>query len=120
MASLIGGDFGPEELNQVLSTQLDALAISSEAKQHMIPALLGIAKLAKVQSQWCAFQSLSLCLTMPMSLLVYKYVRVDLASTADGVRARARARGLQCWGLLSDPPATLLFQLRERLHDLVY
>ena len=58
MACLMGGDFGTEEFNQVLSTQLDALAISPQAKQDIIPALLGIAKLAKVQSQWCVFQSL--------------------------------------------------------------
>ncbi|KAH9001802.1 hypothetical protein EDB86DRAFT_3129628 [Lactarius hatsudake] len=51
MASLMGGDFGTEELDQVLSTQLDALAISPQARQNIIPALLGIAKLAKVQSQ---------------------------------------------------------------------
>ncbi|KAH8999744.1 hypothetical protein EDB92DRAFT_1812867 [Lactarius akahatsu] len=51
MASLMGGDFGTEEFNQVLSTQLDALAISPQAKQDIIPALLGIAKLAKVQLQ---------------------------------------------------------------------
>ncbi|KAI9430196.1 hypothetical protein H4582DRAFT_2064080 [Lactarius indigo] len=51
MAGLMGGDFGTEEFNQVLSTQLDALAISPQAKQDIIPALLGIAKLAKVQSQ---------------------------------------------------------------------
>ncbi|KAH9030588.1 hypothetical protein EDB83DRAFT_2420428 [Lactarius deliciosus] len=58
MASLMGGDFGTEEFNQVLSTQLDALAISPQAKQDIIPALLGIAKLAKVQSQ-CASASTS-------------------------------------------------------------
>ncbi|KAI9430334.1 hypothetical protein H4582DRAFT_2087137 [Lactarius indigo] len=58
MAGLMGGDFGTEEFNQVLSTQLDALAISPQAKQDIIPALLGIAKLAKVQSQ-CASASTS-------------------------------------------------------------
>ncbi|KAH9022223.1 hypothetical protein EDB85DRAFT_2187024 [Lactarius pseudohatsudake] len=63
MASLMGGDFGTEEFNQVLSTQLDALAISPQAKQDIIPALLGIAKLAKVQSQ-CA--SVSTSFSQPM------------------------------------------------------
>ncbi|KAH9009585.1 hypothetical protein EDB85DRAFT_1902908 [Lactarius pseudohatsudake] len=58
MASLMGGDFGTEEFNQVLSTQLDALAISPQVKQDIIPALLGITKLAKVQSQ-CASASTS-------------------------------------------------------------
>ncbi|KAH9172218.1 hypothetical protein EDB89DRAFT_2169334 [Lactarius sanguifluus] len=58
MASLMGGDFGTEELDQVLSTQLDALAISPQATQNIIPALLGIAKLAKVQLQ-CASTSTS-------------------------------------------------------------
>ncbi|KAI9451872.1 hypothetical protein BJY52DRAFT_1226406 [Lactarius psammicola] len=58
MASLMGGDFGSEELDQVLSTQLDALAISPQAKQNIIPALLGIAKLAEVRSQ-CASASTS-------------------------------------------------------------
>ncbi|KAI9432910.1 hypothetical protein H4582DRAFT_2082719 [Lactarius indigo] len=58
MAGLMGGDFGTEEFNQVLSTQLDALAISPQVKQDIIPALLGIAKLAKVQSQ-CASVSTS-------------------------------------------------------------
>ncbi|KAI9430886.1 hypothetical protein H4582DRAFT_2085960 [Lactarius indigo] len=58
MAGLMGGDFGMEEFNQVLSTQLDTLAISPQAKQDIIPALLGITKLAKVQSQ-CASASTS-------------------------------------------------------------
>ncbi|KAI9443056.1 hypothetical protein H4582DRAFT_2054151 [Lactarius indigo] len=58
MAGLMGGDFGTEEFNQVLSTQLDTLAISPQAKQDIIPALLGITKLAKVQSQ-CASASTS-------------------------------------------------------------
>ncbi|KAH8982867.1 hypothetical protein EDB83DRAFT_2326509 [Lactarius deliciosus] len=52
MTSLIMGDFGKEELNQILSTQLDLLAISPQAKQNIIPGLLGIAKLAaRVQLQ---------------------------------------------------------------------
>ncbi|KAH9035439.1 hypothetical protein EDB83DRAFT_2318741 [Lactarius deliciosus] len=46
MTSLMMGDFSKEELNQILSTQLDSLAISPQAKQNIIPGLLGIAKLA--------------------------------------------------------------------------
>ncbi|KAH9012660.1 hypothetical protein EDB85DRAFT_2158837 [Lactarius pseudohatsudake] len=52
MTSLMAGDFGEEELNQILNTQLDSLAISPQAKHNIIPGLLGIAKLAaRVQSQ---------------------------------------------------------------------
>ncbi|KAI9458440.1 hypothetical protein BJY52DRAFT_1223530 [Lactarius psammicola] len=52
MTSLFAGDFGEEELNQILNTQLDSLAVSPRAKQHMIPGLIGIAKLAaRVQLQ---------------------------------------------------------------------
>ncbi|KAH8996910.1 hypothetical protein EDB83DRAFT_2534345 [Lactarius deliciosus] len=52
MTSLMAGDFSKEELNQILNTQLDLLAISPQAKQNIIPGLLGNAKLAaRVQSQ---------------------------------------------------------------------
>ncbi len=51
MCCLMTGDFSVEDFNQVLNAQLDSLAISPEAKQSIIPALLGIARLAKVQSQ---------------------------------------------------------------------
>jgi hypothetical protein len=51
MCCLMMGDFSGEDFNQVLNAQLDSLAISPQAKQSIIPALLGIAKLAKVQSQ---------------------------------------------------------------------
>jgi hypothetical protein len=51
MCCLMTGDFNGEDFNQVLDAQLDSLGISSQAKQSIIPALLGIAKLAKVQSQ---------------------------------------------------------------------
>ncbi|KAI9443027.1 hypothetical protein H4582DRAFT_2072086 [Lactarius indigo] len=52
MTSLMASDFGEEELNQILNTQLDSLAISPQAKQNIIPGLLSIAKLAaRVQLQ---------------------------------------------------------------------
>ncbi|KAF8271542.1 hypothetical protein EI94DRAFT_1698087 [Lactarius quietus] len=51
MCCLIMGDFSREDITQVLNSQLDSLAISPEAKQSIIPALLGIAELAKVQLQ---------------------------------------------------------------------
>ncbi|KAH9171257.1 hypothetical protein EDB89DRAFT_1972857 [Lactarius sanguifluus] len=51
MSSLAASDLGSEDLSQVLSAQLDSLAISPQTKQNIVPALLGIAKLAKVQSQ---------------------------------------------------------------------
>jgi hypothetical protein len=51
MCCLMMGDFSEEDFNQVLNAQLDSLAISPQAKQSIIPALLGIAKLAKVQSR---------------------------------------------------------------------
>jgi hypothetical protein len=60
MASLITGDFGGEDLNRVLNAQLDSLAISPQAKQNIIPALLGIAKLTEVQSQGCVHAVLGL------------------------------------------------------------
>jgi hypothetical protein len=49
MCCLMTGDFSEEGFNQVLNAQLDSLAISPQAKQSIIPTLLGIAKLAKVQ-----------------------------------------------------------------------
>ncbi|KAH9014642.1 hypothetical protein EDB84DRAFT_1443761 [Lactarius hengduanensis] len=51
MSSLAASDLGSEDLSLVLSAQLDSLAISPQTKQNIVPALLGIAKLAKVQSQ---------------------------------------------------------------------
>jgi len=59
MCCLMTGDFSGEDFNQVLNSQLDSLAISPQAKQSIIPALLGIAKLAKVQSQGYVRASLS-------------------------------------------------------------
>jgi hypothetical protein len=50
MCCLMTGDFSEEDFDKVLNAQLDSLAISPQAKQGIIPALLGIAKLAKVQS----------------------------------------------------------------------
>jgi hypothetical protein len=48
---LIAGIFGDDDLCQILNAQLDTLAISPQAKQGIVPALVGIAKLTKVQSQ---------------------------------------------------------------------
>jgi hypothetical protein len=51
IASLITGDFGDDDLRQILNVQLDTLAISSQAKQSVVPALVGIAKLTELQSR---------------------------------------------------------------------
>jgi hypothetical protein len=51
MASLMTTKFGSSGLDQVLSAHLDSLAVSPQAKQAVIPALLGIAKIAEVQVQ---------------------------------------------------------------------
>ena len=48
---LIMGNFGDAELCQILNAQLDTLAISPQAKQGIVPALVGFAKLAGAQSQ---------------------------------------------------------------------
>ncbi len=50
MSSLIT-KFSDDDLRQVLNAQLDTLAISSQAKQAIVPALFGIAKLTEVQSR---------------------------------------------------------------------
>ncbi len=47
MSSLIT-KFSGEDLHQVLNAQLDTLAISSQAKQAIIPTLFGITKLTEV------------------------------------------------------------------------
>ncbi|KAH9008577.1 hypothetical protein EDB84DRAFT_1571935 [Lactarius hengduanensis] len=44
MASLMATNFSANGLDQVLGAHLDSLAISPQAKQAVIPALLGIAK----------------------------------------------------------------------------
>jgi hypothetical protein len=46
---LIAGNFGNDELCQILNAQLDTLAISPQAKQGIVPALVGIARLTEVQ-----------------------------------------------------------------------
>ena len=51
ITSLIAGNFGDDDLYQILNAQLDTLAISPQAKQGIIPALVGIAKLTELQSQ---------------------------------------------------------------------
>ncbi|KAH9985591.1 hypothetical protein BJV77DRAFT_965496 [Russula vinacea] len=48
---LIAGSFGDDDLCRILNAQLDTLAISPQAKQGVIPALVGIAKLTGVQSR---------------------------------------------------------------------
>jgi hypothetical protein len=48
---LIAGNFGDDDLRQILNAQLDTLAISPQAKQGIIPALVGIAKLTEVRSR---------------------------------------------------------------------
>ncbi|KAI9445658.1 hypothetical protein BJY52DRAFT_1194190 [Lactarius psammicola] len=66
MCCLMTGDFSGEDFNQVLNSQLDSLAISPQAKQSIIPALLGIAKLAKVQSQGTPTSTLLSPSSVPM------------------------------------------------------
>ncbi|KAH9051544.1 hypothetical protein EDB87DRAFT_1582378 [Lactarius vividus] len=51
MASLMATNFGGSGLDQVLSAQLDSLAISPQAKQVIIPALLGMAKFTEMHTQ---------------------------------------------------------------------
>jgi hypothetical protein len=51
MASLMTTNFSGSGLDQVLSAHLDSLAISPQAKQGIIPALLGIAKITEVRAQ---------------------------------------------------------------------
>jgi hypothetical protein len=51
IANLVTGTFSEEELSQALDAQVTSLAISPQAKQDAIPALLGIAKLAKAPLQ---------------------------------------------------------------------
>lgn len=40
-----------DDLPKILDAQLDALAISSQAKQAIVPALMGIARLKEVRLQ---------------------------------------------------------------------
>jgi hypothetical protein len=47
--STLIANISSDDLHQILNAQLDALAISSQAKQAIIPALLGIAKLTEIQ-----------------------------------------------------------------------
>ena len=51
MYCLMRGDFSGEDFPQVLNAQLDSLAISPQAKQNIVPGLLGITKLVKAQLQ---------------------------------------------------------------------
>ena len=60
-----------EDLNHVLSAHLDSLGISPQAKQNIIPTLLGITKLAKLQSQRSVEMALgSICMVSQSSLFV--------------------------------------------------
>jgi hypothetical protein len=51
MASLMATNFSDSDLNLVLAVHLDSLAISPQAQQAIIPALLGMAKFTEVQAQ---------------------------------------------------------------------
>jgi hypothetical protein len=49
ITSLIAGKFGDDDLREILNVQLDAFAISAQAKQGIVQALVGIAKLTELQ-----------------------------------------------------------------------
>ena len=49
--STLIANISSDNLHHILNAQLDALAISSQAKQAIIPALLGIVRLTKIQTQ---------------------------------------------------------------------
>jgi hypothetical protein len=49
ITSLIAGRFGDDDLRDILNVLLNTLAISAQAKQGIIPALVGIAKLTEMQ-----------------------------------------------------------------------
>ena len=51
ITSLIAGKSGNDNLYQILNAQLHTLAISPQAKQGIIPALISIMKLTELQSQ---------------------------------------------------------------------
>ena len=51
IAMLIAGDLDDDDLHQILNIQLDTLAISSQAKQSVVPALIGVSKLTELQSR---------------------------------------------------------------------
>ncbi|KAH9017139.1 hypothetical protein EDB85DRAFT_1897787 [Lactarius pseudohatsudake] len=51
MASLMATDFSGSDLDRVLSAHLDSLAISPQAKQAIIPALLRMAKFTEVHAR---------------------------------------------------------------------
>ena len=67
---LMTGDFNGEDFDKALNAQLDSLTISPQAKQSIIPALLGIAKLAKVQLKRYACVALSLGIYLSWSVYV--------------------------------------------------
>ncbi|KAI9513061.1 hypothetical protein F5148DRAFT_1279109 [Russula earlei] len=69
--SLIAGNFGDDDLGQILNAQLDTLAISPQAKQAIIPTLFGISKLIEVQSQG-----------IPMPQLQFQPVSASLCSNS--------------------------------------
>jgi hypothetical protein len=50
ITSLIAGKFGDDD-REILNVQLDTLAISAQAKQGIVSALVGIAKLTELQSR---------------------------------------------------------------------
>jgi hypothetical protein len=51
LTGLLAGNFDHDGLCHILDNELDVLAISPQAKQSIIPALLGIAKVIEVQWQ---------------------------------------------------------------------
>ena len=69
MANLMTTNFSDSGLGMVLSAHLDSLAISPQAKQAIIPALLGIAKFTEVhaQARRCA---LTICYSFCLCIIV--------------------------------------------------
>ena len=79
ITSLIAEKFGDDDLHKILNVQLNTLAISAQARQGIIPALVGIAKLTELQSwEW---DNAMLCLTA-CTLIVYQRTHASVTCSA--------------------------------------
>ena len=68
LTGLLAGNFDHDDLCHILNNELDILAISAQAKQNIIPALLGITKVIEVQ--WQVWGNIVLCSATCMPILV--------------------------------------------------
>ncbi|KAH9169718.1 hypothetical protein EDB89DRAFT_1908364 [Lactarius sanguifluus] len=107
VASLMATNLGGSGLDQVLSAHLDSLAILPQAKQAIIPALLGMAKFTEMHTQaqrflyFCALSSV----TQPQAVIEPPSSNSSVASATSSGSAHTGYQIIGCLALVDNGKA---------------